>query len=430
MNLLFKNITLISPSDNINGVTDVYIRNGVIESTSVQNNVPDDVEIVEGNSLLCAPGFFDMHVHFRYPGQTEKEDLPESISSGAESAANGGFTGVLCMPNTKPPVDNAEVLKDLLNKSDGNIVDVYASACVSKNREGMVSSDYFELQRAGALALTDDGSPVYSEALMRTALGFSSKSGLPVLQHAEDYKAGGSGVIHKGKVSENLGVAGIPHESETEIVSRDLKITADIKGALYHLQHISCGGSVDLIRKAKADGLSVTAEVCPHHFVLTDTAVEKEGSNAKMNPPLRTESDIKNILDGLRDNIIEIICTDHAPHTAKEKSADLKTAPFGIIGLETCAGLSFTYLVKTGVISLSEFIRKISVNPRKLLNLPEIRIRKGEKANLTILNINKEWTVDSSKFKSKSRNTPFNGFKLICKPFAVINNNQIFYSIL
>jgi dihydroorotase len=286
------------------------------------------------------------------------------------------------------------------------------------------------LYDAGAMALTDDGSPLLNEEVLRKTLEFTSSHNIPFLQHAENYKISGNGAMHKGKVSEKMNVEGIPYESETQTVRNDVALANSISGSKYHVQHLSCGETVDILREAKKTNENITCEACPHHFVLTDEAIVKEGTNAKMNPPLRENGDIEKILLGLADGTIDVICTDHAPHTPSEKAKNIDDAPFGIVGLETCVGLTYKYLVEKNVISFENMVEKMSDNPRKVLNLPRISIKEGEKANLTILKREEEWVVDAEKFKTKSRNTPFNGFNLKCKPFAVINNNKIHLSEL
>ena len=403
----------------------MYIKNGIIDKIgSIGDDVCDNIMNCEG--LTAVPGFFDMHVHFRDPGQTEKED----IDSGVLSAANGGFTGVLCMPNTRPPIDNKDVIQYILDKAEGKIVDVIVSACASKFRAGDEIADLEELYDAGAMALTDDGSPLLNEDVLRNTLKFTASHNIPFLQHAENYKISGNGAMHKGKVSEQINVEGIPYESETLTVRNDIEIANSINGSKYHVQHLSCGETVDIIREARKTNENITCEACPHHFVLTDEAIIKEGTNAKMNPPLREAGDLEKILGGLEDGTIEVICTDHAPHTPAEKARNIYDAPFGIVGLETCVGLTYKYLVERNVISFESMVEKMSDNPRRILNLPRVRIKEGEKANLTIMKREEEWVVDSDKFKTKSRNTPFNGFMLKCKPYAVINNDKIHLSEL
>jgi dihydroorotase len=369
---------------------------------------------------VIVPGFFDMHVHFREPGQTHKED----ITTGALAAAYGGFTGVLCMPNTKPPVDNIEIIDKLSKKAKGNIVNIYNTACATVGREGKHITDIKSLHKHGALAVTDDGSPIAGDEIMRKTLEETAKENIPVIQHCEVMSITNKGIVNEGSVSRNLNVKGIPNASEYEIIKRDIELIRKVKGSRYHVQHISAKESVELVRKAKKDGLSVTAEACPHHFILTDEAITKYGTNAKMNPPLRSKEDVEAVIEGLRDGTIDAICTDHAPHSEEEKNLSLEEAPFGIIGLETAVGLVYTYLVEKGVISFEEMVMKMSVNPRRILNLPGIKIKEGEVANLTILDLNSKCTVDVSKFHSKSRNTPYNGWELKGMPAGIINNYQ------
>ncbi len=428
MNILFKNIRIISPADNLDGNFDLFVRNGVIEYIDIPgNNYAEDYEeIINGENLTAVPGFYDMHVHFRDPGQTEKED----IESGVRSAANGGFTGVLCMPNTKPPIDNNKIISYILNKAENMIVDVHVSACASKNREGNEITDLKELNNAGALAFTDDGSPLLNKSILSETLKYSAEHSLPFLQHAENIMLSGKGVIHKGKISDELNLEGIPYESETLTVKSDIELANKIAGSKYHVQHLSCGNTVDLIRTARINNENITCEACPHHFILTDEIIKHEGSNAKMNPPLREKTDVERILDGIKDDTIQVICTDHAPHTSAEKSKGISHAPFGIVGLESCIGLSYTYLVGKGIISFESMIRKMSDNPRRILNLPRITVGIGERANLTILETNLDWVIDTNKFKSKSKNSPFNGYKVKCKPFGIFNNNKFFKSQL
>ena len=369
---------------------------------------------------FVVPGFFDMHVHFREPGQTHKED----ITSGALAAAYGGFTGVLCMPNTKPPIDNTEVIDALTKKAKGNIVNIYNTGCATIGREGTNITDINTLHNHGALAITDDGSPIADDRIMRRVLEETAKVNIPVIQHCEVMSITNKGIINEGTVSKKLRVKGTPNASEYEIIKRDAELVQKVKGSNYHVQHISTKEGVELVRKAKKEGLNVTAEACPHHFILTDDAITKYGANAKMNPPLRTKEDVEAVVEGLRDGTIDTICTDHAPHSDEEKSLPLEKAPFGIIGLETAVGLAYTYLVEKGIISVEEMIMKMSVNPRRILNLPEIKIQEGEVANFTILDLNSKCTVDVNKFHSKSKNSPYNGWELKGKPAGIVNNYQ------
>ena len=425
MRIVIKNIFVNSPLDKIKRKTDLVINNGVIEKIGKAASKKHELEL-DFTGVTCVPGFFDMHVHFREPGQTHKEDM----KTGSESAMNGGFTGVMIMPNTNPPIDNPKILKELLKYNKNSLLHINISACVTKNREGKVLNNLAALKKSGVVSFTDDGSPVYNPHLMRLALEEAGKINCMIVQHAEDMDLSNHGVMNEGVVSKKLKVKGIPEISETMIVERDILITEFVKNGHYHIQHISCGRSIDMLRQAKKKKINVTGEACPHHFILDETALLKFGTNAKMNPPLRTKKDVEGIKRGIKDGTIEVICTDHAPHTKEEKSKGLNKAPFGIVGLETAIGLTYTFLVKKKIISFERMIELMSINPRKVLNIKQPRIKVGEKANLTFLDTKMKWKVDVNKFKSKSKNTPFNGYELQCKPVAVINNSKIHFTDL
>mgnify|MGYP002861400737 FL=1 len=420
MHLLLRNCHVISPAENINGRFDILIVNGVINRMGVVWQHVREVIQYDLAGKIIVPGFFDMHVHFREPGQEYKED----ISTGSLAAAHGGFTGVMTMPNTNPPVDNPDVVMANGIRSARNIVNVYQSACATSGRKGEKLADIEALINAGVLAITDDGSPIADDDVMREVLRRTAPFGKPVVQHCEVMSITDGGIMNEGEVSKQLGVKGIKNASEYEIIARDIKLTKEVEGSHYHIQHISTREAVEMVRKAKADKANVTAEACPHHFILNDEALLKYGTNAKMNPPLRTQQDVDAVIEGLRDGTIEVICTDHAPHAEHEKALPLDKAPFGIVGLETAVGLTYTYLVDKGIITLEEMINKMSVNPRRLLGLKDISISEGTPANLTILDVNKVWKVNASEFHSKSKNTPFDGWELKCKPIGVVNNLQ------
>ncbi len=420
MHLLLRNCHVISPAENINGRFDILIVNGVINRMGVVWQHVREVIQYDLAGKIIVPGFFDMHVHFREPGQEYKED----ISTGSLAAAHGGFTGVMTMPNTNPPVDNPDVVMANGIRSARNIVNVYQSACATSGRKGEKLADIEALINAGVLAITDDGSPIADDDIMREVLRRTAPFGKPVVQHCEVMSITDGGIMNEGEVSKQLGVKGIKNASEYEIIARDIKLTKEVEGSHYHIQHISTREAVEMVRKAKADKANVTAEACPHHFILNDEALLKYGTNAKMNPPLRTQQDVDAVIEGLRDGTIEVICTDHAPHAEHEKALPLDKAPFGIVGLETAVGLTYTYLVDKGIITLEEMINKMSVNPRRLLGLKDISISEGTPANLTILDVNKVWKVNASEFHSKSKNTPFDGWELKCKPIGVVNNLQ------
>ena len=426
MNILLKNISVIHQGFDKSLTYDIMIEKGIITQIGKFENISEKFTTYNMSGKSCFPGFFDMHVHFREPGQEFKED----IDSGSLSAMNGGLTGVLMMPNTIPPIDNPDLIKTLKEKAGNKLVDIEISACISKGRLGNELSEVDILLQSGAVALTDDGSGVINKDVMFGVLEKSAKLNFPVLQHAEDSRLTDGGVINLGKVSQSLNLKGISCSSETSVVASDILLALNIPESRYHIQHISCGRTVELVRKSKNEKSQITCEVCPHHFVLTDEACLIEGTNAKMNPPLRESESLEQIWEGLRDGTIDVLCTDHAPHSEEEKSRDFKSAPFGIIGLETLVGLSYTYLVETGIISIERMSEMLTENPRKILGIPQVKIEIGAKANLTILDLNEQWIINKNLFKSKSKNTPFNGFKVKCKPYAVINNNQIYFSEL
>lgn len=426
MDILLRDAEVVSPGKDILKNTDILISNGIIQKIGKVTRYKKDTKEINCKKKTIVPGLYDMHVHFRDPGQTHKEDL----ITGSESAANGGFTGVMCMPNTAPPLDSPLIVRDLLYRSKGNIIDVDIAACATYERKGEKLSPILSLYAAGAVAFTDDGSPIANPEIMRRVLEYTSQIDSVVIQHCEIMELSNRGVMNEGFISTMTGLGGIPEVSETAIIARDILLTKYVNNSRYHIQHISCGKSVELLRNAKLENINVTGEVCPHHFILTDTECSNYNTNAKMNPPLRTSNDVELILEGLKDDTIDVICTDHAPHTEYEKNQGFIESPFGIVGLETALGLAYTYLVKTGIISFEQLIEKMSVNPRNILRLKEVKISEGESANLTILDKNAKWKIDSSKFRSKSRNTPFNDFEVQCKPYCVINKNQIYFSKL
>jgi dihydroorotase len=416
MHLLLRNCHVISPAQNINGRFDIMIYNGVIIRMGIIWQHVRECIHYDLDGMIVAPGFFDMHVHFREPGQTHKE----TISSGINAAANGGITGVLMMPNTQPPIDNVKIISQNKLKAQNKIVDVYTAACATVNREGKRLTDIESLVKQGALAVTDDGSPIENDFIMEEVLNMSSVLSVPIVQHCEFTSISDGGVINEGDVASKLGVKGIPNSAEYEMIERDIDLLRKYPRARYHVQHISTKESVELVKRAKSEGLNISCEACPHHFILTEDAVLQYGTDAKMNPPLRKKEDVMAIKEGLKDRTIDVVCTDHAPHSQDEKSLGLGKAPFGIVGLETSIALTYTYLVKTGVITLEDMITKMSVNPRRLLGLPDIKISEGEIANFTILDLKNKWRIDKNLFKSMSQNTPFNGWEVECKPLGIV----------
>jgi dihydroorotase len=425
-NLLLKNGNLVDPAHGIDTETDILILEGRIDAIGTNLKAGAGVKEIDLKGKVVAPGFFDMHVHFREPGFEHKE----TVATGCASAAAGGFTGVCCMPNTNPPIDDATVVSFIREKGrkalDG-VVDVFCIGAVTKGREGKLLSPMADLVQAGVVAFSDDGSPVSEPEIMRRALEYAGMYGKPIIQHAEESSMTHGGAMNEGPTATVLGLPGIPPVAEEIMVGRDI-LLAKYVGAPYHVAHISTAGTLEQVRAARSKGVPVTCEVTPHHFTLSDDAVDGFDTNTKMNPPLRSREDLQAMKEGLRDGTIDAIATDHAPHSRDEKQVEFAHAPFGIVGLETAIGLTVTELLEPGVISLSRMVELMSVNPRKILHLPPIEVKKGAMANLTILDIDTEWTVDAGSFRSKSKNSPFHGFKLRGKAVGIVNNGRAIIS--
>lgn len=427
MNIYFKNIRAVNPAQSLDSQLNLWLKDGIILHCSTEDATIDkETRIINAQGMIASPGLFDMHVHFREPGFEYKEDT----KTGADSAANGGFTGVVVMPNTEPAIDNAQTVEYLKLKSKDLLVDVHISGAITQGRKGTHISPMLELSDLGVVYFTDDGSAVANAEMMRKAFEYAATRDLLIAQHCEEHELTDKFSMNESALSYKLGLKGYPTIAEDIIVSRDIMLSEYLGNRRYHVSHISSAAAVDLVRKAKQKGLRVTAEVAPHHICLTEQVLTEYNTNHKMNPPLRTQSDAEALIAGLLDGTIDCIATDHAPHALHEKEVEYENAPCGIIGLETSLGLMLTNLYHTHKISLPILIEKMSTNPRKLLNLKEITIKAGEMANLTIFDLNEEWTVESKKFKSKSKNTPFDGFRLKGKPKFAINNNQIVECIL
>ena len=423
MKILLKNIHLINPFTNIDeDNTSLLIVNGKIEKTGKLDSTDEkEAKVFDLKGKIVAPGFFDMHVHLREPGREDEE----TVVTGCNSAANGGFTGVACMPNTEPAIDSAEVVNFILKQAKNHLVDVHPVGAATIGRKGEVISPMAELYEAGAVGFSDDGVAIKTASVLRRALEYSSMYKTPIIEHCEDETLAG-GAMNEGINSTLLGLPPLSSVAEDLIVGRDI-LMAEYTGGRVHIAHISSKRSVELVREAKSRGIAVTAEVTPHHFTLTDDAVKSYDTNMKMNPPLRTQSDLNAILEGLKDGTIDCIASDHAPHSIEEKEAEFQFAPNGIIGLETQIGLAFSELYHKKVLTLAQLIEKFAINPRKILNISIPELKEGEIANLTILDPDAVWTVDVSKFKSKSRNSPFNKRLLTGRAVGVINNSQMLF---
>ena len=413
---------IIDPVSGKDFIGDLILENGTIKAVGEQLNLDGFEDIIEAAGMAVAPGLVDVHVHFRDPGLTYKED----ILTGAHAAAAGGFTTVVCMANTKPVIDNAETLQYVLNKGKETGIHVLSCACVTKGMQGKELVDMDALRAAGAAGFTDDGIPILDEEVLKAALIKAEELQVPVSLHEEDPKLITNNGINRGPVSEKLGIGGSPAEAEITMVERDCRL-AEETGSYVNIQHISTAGAVEAVRASKRRGSHVTAEAAPHHFTLTDEAVLTYGTLAKMNPPLRTEADRQAVIEGLKDGTIDMIATDHAPHSIDEKGKPLTEAPSGIVGLETSLALGITELVKPGCLTLMELMRKMSQNPAALYHLPYQGIAEGAPADLVIFAADEEWKPES--FCSKAVNTPFKGWNLTGRVHYTICDGKIVYSL-
>ncbi len=420
--ILLQKGRLIDPVAGRDEVVDIRIVDGVIDAIQSAITPQPEEKVVNLKGKVVAPGFIDIHVHLREPGFEHKE----TIETGTRSAAYGGFTAVCCMPNTNPAIDDESLVSFVQMKGrnvNNGIVDVYPIASVSKGREGKTLAPIAELVGAGAVGLSDDGAPVFDAKVMRRALEYASMYNVPIMQHCEIPELSHGGVMNEGLVSTELGLPGIPGIAEEIMIARDLAL-AEYTNSRYHVCHMSTRRSVELVRDGKLKGIKVTCEVTPHHFTLIDDEVRSYDTNTKMNPPLRTQKDIEAIKQGLKDGTIDVIATDHAPHSLDEKEVDYIQAPFGIVGLETAIGLAITELVEKKYLTLSQLIEKFSTNPRKIIGR-EVNVAVGEKANLTFFDPAFEWKVEIQQFHSKSKNSPFQGRVLRGKALGIINNGTM-----
>jgi dihydroorotase len=401
------------------GTMDILLVQGKIAELKpkIEASAEFDGEVIDLRDKLIFPGFFDLHVHFREPGREDEETL----LTGAQAAMAGGFTSVCTMPNTQPVTDNREIIEFILDEMKGHLVSVHPVAAITRGQKGKELVEMAELVEAGVVAFSDDGKSVANSLVLRRALEYARMFDVPIIEHCEDAALADDGAMHEGFVSTNLGLPGIPSLSEDVVVARNITL-AEYTRSRIHIAHISTKGAVELVRCAKEKGIAVTAEATPHHFTLTDESVNSFDANFKMNPPLRSEEHVQAIIAGLKDGTIDAIATDHAPHSIEEKEVEFAAASFGIVGLETAVGLIIQHLVKPGILTWNQVAEKLGVNPYRILGIPEPKIKTGEMANLTIIDPETSWTVDKSKFKSRSRNTPFNGWPLTGKVFGVVNN--------
>ena len=423
MKVVLKNVNVLNPYQNVNEKNiNILIEDGIFKNIGELTEAKlKDAKILELEGKYVVPGFFDMHVHLREPGREDEE----TVVTGCDSAASGGFTGIACMPNTEPAIDSAEVVTLIKMQAANHLVDVYPIGAATVGRKGEVLSPMAELKDAGVVGFSDDGTAIKTASILKRSLEYAKMFNLPIIEHCEDESLA-RGAMNESINSTILGLPPIPSVAEDLIVMRDI-LMAEYTDSKVHIAHISSKKSVEMVREAKKKGIKVTAEVAPHHFTLTDDAVKTYDTNVKMNPPLRTKADVDEIIKGLKDGTIDCIASDHAPHSLEEKEMEFEYAPNGIIGLETQIGLAFTELYHKKLLTLEQMIEKLSINPRRILNLPIPEFKQGETANLTILDVDAVWTVDKNKFLSKSSNTPFDKKLLTGKSIGVINKTLMFF---
>jgi dihydroorotase len=425
MRLLIQNGYIIDPSLGMNAGRNLLIEDGrIVGISSYSDPIPENVEIFDATGLVVAPGFIDMHVHLREPGQEYKE----TIASGAAAAVAGGFTTICAMPNTDPINDSAAVTRFVIEQAErAGLASVLPIGAITKGSSGSELAEMGEMKDAGIVAVSDDGRPVPTAGMMRRAMEYARGFNLPVIDHCEDRSLARGGLMHEGHWSLVLGLRGMPAAAEEVDAERDCAL-AELTGASVHLAHVSTRGAVAAVRRAKEKGLKVSCEVAPHHWTLTDAAVENYDTNTKMSPPLRSQDHIDAILEGLRDGTIDAIASDHAPHHMDEKALEFDEAPFGIIGLETTVGLAFAGLVRAGVISLERLVELCATNPARILSLQDRgAFRNGSRADVTILDPESVWTYEVARSKSKSRNTPFAGRQFTGAAVGTIVGGRIAY---
>ena len=416
--LLIKNGTVLDPSRGFQGKADLVIRDGKIGSPLGPGGKPD--KTIDAKGCYVVPGLIDMHVHLREPGDEEEED----VASGSQAAVAGGFTTVCCMPNTRPPLDNEGQVEFVLRESERvSLANVYPVGAITKAREGKELAEMALMHQRGAIAFSDDGNGVGDASVMRKALQYAKMLDTVLMQHCEEPTLSG-GAMHGGVVSTRLGLPAIPAEAEQLMIARDLLLNRTI-GCRYHVCHISTAGSVELVRRAKADGAKVSTEVTPHHLLLTDESCRGYDSNFKMNPPLRSAGDVKACIEAVKDGTIDCLASDHAPHLGEEKELEFLYAPCGIIGLETALGLYIKALVEPGHITWMKLVELMTINPARILGLRKGTLADGADADIAIIDPELSWTVEPQHFKSKSRNTPFGGWKLKGRAVATVVAGQV-----
>jgi len=420
--ILIKNGRVVDPANYIDGKKDILIEDGKIKKVADFIVEDEDTNVIDADEKAVMPGFIDLHVHLREPGFEYKE----TIETGSKAAARGGVTSICPMPNTKPVIDSPESVKDLLKRADCSPVHILPIGACTIGQEGKKLADIEGMKDAGIVALSEDGKSVMDSALFRKLLKEAARLDLPMFSHCEDKALVEGGVMNKGKKSEELGLPGITNSVEDVIVARDIIMSKEAGNRL-HLCHCSTADSVVLVEMAKKQGLPVSAEVCPHHFTMSDDEITEDNGRFKMNPPLRNRADVDALKEGLKTGIMEVISTDHAPHGKEEKDQSMLKAPFGIVGLETSFALGYTELVDKGVLTLSQLVEKMSVNPAKVLGIDKGNLAPGKVADIVIADITKEYKIDSSKFVSKGKNTPFDGKKVKGRVITTIVDGKIVY---
>lgn len=417
--LLIKNGRVIDPQSKLDAVRDVLIEGGKIKALK-SRVTSHESRVIDAGGMLVLPGLIDMHAHLRDPGRPDKE----TIASGTRAAAKGGFTTVSCMANTNPPIDNPAVVKYVRNKAETEgVVNVYPVAAISKGLKGEELTEMGMMLEEGAIAFSDDGNPVMQSDMMRRALEYARQFEVPVISHCEDKGLSHGGAMNESALSTAIGLPGVPSLAEEIMVARDIMLAEEF--GRVHIAHVSSAGSVELIRRAKRRGVPVTCETCPHYFSLTEEAIREYDTNAKVNPPLKSGKDVKAVIKGLKDGTIDVVATDHAPHNVEEKNVEFNLASFGMVGLETALALVLTKLVNSKALTLKSAIEKLTSAPARILNLNKGTLKVGADADIVIVDPKAEWKVDAAQFASKSRNTPFNGWKLKGKVLYTIVGGKV-----